>query len=190
MDSHSRTPFRRPSLSSVQALYSYPGFNSRSRTTPIERKGVARAFEVSRDREAVQPLIFDSLPVSVSRPRSAKLIPDGRRRVYPGSVKVFSSLFPFSYDSTNQSTARSPCSYRTGMPMCGRLPWDHQGCWKGTRVPEGVSRNEALLFSLMAKKKCFNASSGSVCCKGQRGSVTMPQKSHRYPYINPSPAST
>ena len=44
-------------------------------------KGDARALEVLRDREDVQPLMSDSLPVSVSRPRSAKLIPDGRRRV-------------------------------------------------------------------------------------------------------------
>lgn len=51
-------------------------------------KGDARALEVSRDREDVQPPMSDSLPVSVSRPRSAKLIPDGRWRVYPGSVKV------------------------------------------------------------------------------------------------------
>ena len=60
IDSHSRTthsistgllPFRRPSLSSVQALYSYPGFNSRSRTTPIERKemhGPLRFREIER----------------------------------------------------------------------------------------------------------------------------------------------
>ena len=47
MDSHSRAthsistgllPFRSPSLFSLQVLYSYPGFNSCSRTTPIERK--------------------------------------------------------------------------------------------------------------------------------------------------------
>ena len=81
----------------------------------------------------------DSLPVSVSRSRSAKLIPDGRKRVYPVSVKVFSSLFPFRHDSTKSiDSAAQPMfiSYRTGMPM---LLWDHQGTIKVVGKEPGYS---------------------------------------------------
>lgn len=85
---------------------------------------------------------------------------------------------------------RSSCSYRTGMQMCGRLPWHHQGCWKETRVPEGVSRNEALLFSFHGGKEYLSMLAVGPFVVRDSVSVTTTQKSHRYPYIYPSPAST